>query len=347
MNSFALLTILQRAGKVLLLFWVWAGTCMAQDMLRVAESQMAAGLASDARVIVEDILASGAEPSLREKALFYQAALTGRGDSAFRRLEMLAGRVEPFSRNVASEALERLGDFAYFRGDYLGAGKYWIQAEKSGKEVETRQRLLVKKARADLRLANHTEALAALGKALELGESPQTGMIRFWRGIAFQAVNDTKGAAADYMAVYNRPVDPYQYAALYYLTAIYGQGSSRTAIDWRKRWNQTARQTIFEAGEIRKAQVKNPAVYKEKTQSLNVKRSSFSIQLGAFSTTGRARELADRVHRLGLDPVVLPRSVDNLYRVQIQGLVDRKEVDRVASVLRKNRIECQIISPGG
>jgi hypothetical protein len=62
-------------------------------------------------------------------------------------------------------------------------------------------------------------------------------MIRFWRGIAFQAVNDTKGAAADYMAVYNRPVDPYQYAALYYLTAIYGQGSSRTAIDWRKRWN--------------------------------------------------------------------------------------------------------------
>jgi cell division septation protein DedD len=78
-----------------------------------------------------------------------------------------------------------------------------------------------------------------------------------------------------------------------------------------------------------------------------VKRSSFSIQLGAFSTTGRARELADRVHRLGLDPVVLPRSVDNLYRVQIQGLADRKEVDRVASVLRKNRIEYQIISPGG
>jgi tetratricopeptide (TPR) repeat protein len=344
MNSFALLTIFQRAGKVFLLFWVWAGTCMAQDMLRVAESQMAAGLASDARIIVEDILASGAEPSLREKALLYQAALTGRGDSAFRRLEMLAGSV---GRNVAFEAFERLGDFAYFRGDYLEAGKYWIQAEKNGKEVETRQRLLVKKARADLRLAKHAEALAALGKALELGESPQTGMIRFWRGIAFQAVNDTKGAAADYMAVYNRPGDPYQYAVLYYLTAIYGQGSSRTAVDWRKRWNQTARQTIFEAGEIRKAQVKNPAGYKEKTQSLNVKKTSFSIQLGAFSTTGRARELADRVHRLGLDPVVLPRSAGNLYRVQIQGLADRKEVDRVVSVLRKNRVEYQIISPGG
>ncbi|HUU29614.1 MAG TPA: SPOR domain-containing protein [archaeon] len=330
MKRSGLAAIVSKTIAAMLFIAVRALPVCGQDMLEVVKTQMALGLTSDARVLVESALESAAPGGTGEKALFYQAVLTAGGDSAFQRLQKVAGSGQLEGWAVTGDALERLGDLAFAKSGYPDAVKYWQLAGQGEKDLETGQRLLVKTARAELRNNKPQAALSALRKALELGQSPQTGMIRYWRGVAKQAAGDQEGAVNEYMVTYNRAGDPYQFTALYRLAEIYGQGGSGTAGEWRKRWQDTSSKTVFD------------------TRILTPREGpSYSIQLGAFSTSERAKAFAEKAGKLGLEPVVLPAGADGLYRVRIQGLVSRKELDRVVSILKKNRLEYRIISPGG
>ena len=195
---------------------------------------------------------------------------------------------------------------------------------------QARQLLLVKIARAQLKRKRPREALAVLRRAQSLGETSRSGLITYWIGAASKAAGHREEAARNFTSTYTRAADPYQLAALYQLTGIYGGGSSNTAEAWRKRWNDSSSRSVFSRKFLPPPQG-----------------NYYSIQLGAFSTVQRAEAQAARARALGLRPVVLPAGADGLYRVRIVGLTSRREVKRITALLRKKRIAYHVISPGG
>lgn len=306
---------------------ICAVLAQAQGMLEVAEKQMAAGLGPDARALVEAALSSSVAGE-KDRALYLQAVLTARGDSA-------AGALEEFTKsslsdNLKAQGLERLGDLAYSQGKYQDAAAHWQRAYETGSGNRFRQRLLNKMSRASLRMSRPHGALSSLREAQQLGETSQAGIVHYWRGMAKQLTGDRDGAAREFMASYTRPTHRYSLSALYRLNEIYGQGESKNAGEWRNRWRESSQGTVFDT--------------KHLSFSLG---SGYVIQLGAFSTTVRARSLAQKARRLGLDAIVRSPAADGLYRVRIEGIPSRKEVDRIISVLKKNRIEYHIITSGG
>jgi len=311
-----------------LVFWlVFAGTVQAQGMLEVAEKQMAAGLGSDARTLVEAALTSSA-PGEKDLALYLRAVLTASGDSA-------AAALEGFTRSSLSDSLkaqglERLGDLAYSQGRYETAAAFWQQACDTGSGSQFRQRLLTKISRASLRMRRPHGALSSLRQAQQLGENPQKGMIHYWRGMAEQLSGDTDGAAGEFMASYTRPRHRYSLSSLYRLNEIYGQGESSNARQWQNRWRESSRGTVFDAKHL----PSSPA-------------GGYIIQLGAFSTDTRARSLAQKARSLGLDAIVRLSAADGLYRVRVEGIPSRKKLERIISVLKKNRMEYHLVAPGG
>jgi hypothetical protein len=303
----------------------------AQGLLEVAEKQMAAGLTPDARVLVESCL-SASRPAERDKALYYQAILTTGPDSALTLLVQVAGRGD---RDRATlDALERLGDLAYARGQYREAIERWLSAADRAPGPGDGRRCLVKIARARLRLKQPGEALTVLRQARTLGDGPEAGRVRFYTGVARQMAGDTNGAAEEFLAVYQGGAGPCQIAALARLTAIYGTGDSRTARQWRKRLAESAGGTVFDPG---------PA---PQSAARPAEKQTYGLQLGAFSDRKVADKLVRRVRSLGLAPLVLPPGRDRLIRVRIAGISTKAELDRVSALLRKHRISFRLLDPG-
>lgn len=302
-----------------------AGAARAQSLIEVAERQLAAGLTEDARTLVGQVLGSENEAD-REKAGYLAAVLETSGDSAKAGLEgFLKSSVSPERR---AQVLERLGDLAFAQGKYLEAEHSWQKAFRAESDPARSQGRLVKIARARLRLERPDSALAALGFALQLGESPATGPIRYWRGEVFRTRGDARNAAGEYSSSYTRPAQPYGLLALYQLQELYGGGTSSSAAQWRKLWSDSRRETIFGEQYFRSS----------------VPSAGFVIQLGAFSTEARARKLAGSLHGLGLEPVIRS-GADKLYRVRIESIPSRKEAESIISRLKAKHIECQLILP--
>ncbi len=306
---------------------ICAVLAQAQGMLEVAEKQMAAGLGSDARTLVEAALTYSVAGE-KDRALYLRAVLTARGDSAAEALEEFTK--SSLSDNLKAQGLERLGDLAYSQGKYTDATAHWQQAYETGSGNQFRQRMLSKMSRANLRMSRPHGALSSLRQARQLGETSQAGMVYYWCGMAKQLTGDRDGAAREFMASYKRPGHRYSLCSLYRLNEIYGQGESKNAGEWRNRWRESSQGTVFGT--------------KHLSSSLG---SGYIIQLGAFSTAERARLLAQKARRLGLDAIVRSPAADGLYRVRIEGIPSRKKMDRIISVLKKNRIEYHIIAPGG
>lgn len=306
---------------------VLAEPAQAQGMLEVAEKQMAAGLGTDARTLVEAALISSVSGE-KDRALYLRAVLTTGGDSA-------AGALEEFTKsslsdNLKAQGLERLGDLAYSQGKYQDAAACWQQAYETGSGNRFRQRLLTKMSRASLRMSRPHGALSSLRQARQLGESSQAGMVHYWCGMAKQLTGDHDSAAGEFMASYTLPGHRYSLSALYRLNEIYGEGESSNAGQWRNRWRESIRGTVFDT----KYLSSSPG-------------SGYNIQLGAFSTAARAHSLAQRARRLGLDTVVRSPAADGFYRVRIENISSPEELKRIISLLKKNRIEYHIIAPGG
>ena len=299
----------------------------AQGMLEVAEKQMSAGLGADARTLVKAALSSSV-PGEKDHALYLQAVLTARGDSAAEALEEFTK--SSLSDNLKAYGLERLGDLAYSQGKYQDAAAYWQSAYETGSGNQFRQHLLGKMSRASLRMSRPQGALSSLRQAQQLGETSQAGMVHYWRGMAEQLAGDRDGAAREFMASYARPNHRYSLSALYRLNEIYGQGESKNAREWQNRWRESSKGTVFDTKHLPSSMA-----------------GGYIIQLGAFSTAARAGSLAQEARRLGLDAIVRSSAADSLYRVRIEGIPSREEVDRIISLLKKNRIEYHIIAPGG
>ena len=306
---------------------ICAGVAQAQGMLEVAEKQMAAGLGADARTLVEAALASSSAGE-KDRALYLQAVLTAGGDSAAAALEEFTE--SSLSDSLKARSLERLGDLAHAQGKYSSAAACWQQACDTGSGRQFKQRLLTKLSRASLRMRRPHGALSSLRQAQQLGESTQRGMVHYWRGMAEQLSGDSDGAAGEFMASYTQPGHRYSLSTLYRLNEIYGQGESSNAGQWRDRWRKSSRGTVFDT--------------KHLPSSLG---SGYIIQLGAFSTDERARTLARKVRSLGLNAVVRFSAADSFYRVRIEAVPSRKELERIISVLKKNRMEYHLVAPGG
>ena len=306
----------------------WAQAAQSQGMLEVAEKQMAAGLAQDARTLVEAALSSSLAGD-KDRALYLRAILTASGDSA-------AAALEEFTRNSLSEALkarglERLGDHAYSQGKYQDAAAFWQQACETGPSNQLQApRLLTKISRASLRMSRPHGALSSLRLAQQPGETSADATVHYWSAMAKQLSGDSDGAAREFMACYTRPAHRFSLIALYRLNEIYGQGESSTARQWQNRWRESSRGTVFDTKHLPSAVT-----------------GGYIIQLGAFSTDSRARSLAGKVRGLGLDAVVRSGTADGLYRVRIEGIPSRKELDRTIAVLKKSRIEYHLVAPGG
>ena len=315
-------------ASLAILLWpalIPAGAARAQSLLDVAERQMAAGLTEDARTLVGQALLSSKEAD-REKAGYLAAVLEPEGDSAKAGLEnFLKSAVSP---GLRAQALERLGDLAFVQGKYFEAEHNWQKAFRAEPDPVNCQGRLIKLARARLQLERPDSALAVLGSALQLGESPAAGIIRYWRGEAFRSAGDPKNAAREYSSSYTRPGQPYGLLALYQLQELYGGGTSSSAAQWRKLWSDSRRETVFGEEYLRPAD--SPA--------------GFVIQLGAFSTEARARKLAGTLRGLGPEPVVRA-GADKLYRVRIEGIPSRKEAESIISRLKARHIEYQLIVP--
>ena len=316
------------AASLAILLWpaiIPAGAARAQSLLDVAERQMAAGLTEDARTMVGQVLVS-AKKADREKAGYLAAVLDSAGDSAKAGLEnFLKSAVSP---GLRAQTLERLGDLAFLQGKYLEAEHSWQKAFRAESDPVKSQDRLIKSARARLQLERPDSALAALGSALQLGESPVTGIICYWRGEAFRSAGDSKNAAGEYSNTYTRPGQSFGLLALYQLQELYGGGTSSSAAQWRKLWSDSRRETVFEEKYFRPA----------------VSPAGFVIQLGAFSTEASARKLAGTLSGPGLEPVVRS-GPDKLYRVRIEGIPSRKEAESIISRLKARHIEYQLIVP--
>ena len=318
---------------MILAFWGSAAPRLAaQDMLDVAAGQMATGQTADARVLVGSAVESATSPKQRNRALLYQAYLETDEDSASTRLELVtelaAGQAEAIS------ARERLGDLAFSRGDYRQALTTWLKAADTAESLEYRQNLLVKAARARLRMNNPQQAIKILERALALGRSSEYGTLHYYSGVALQASGDRNKAAEQYLAAYRFAGNPYQLAALSRLVEFYGRGKSAHARQWRSRLIESAASTVFDPAEVSSA-----------AGGLAGLPGTYSIQLGAFSSLSRARAQAENLKHQGFDPVVLPAGSDGLYRVRILGLASRVEADKVVKKLKKNGFSYQLISP--
>ena len=306
---------------------ICAGVAQAQGMLEVAEKQMAAGLGPDARTLVEAALTSSVAGE-KDRALYLRAVLTASGDSAAAALEEFTK--SSLSDTLKARGLERLGDLAYSQGKYGAAAACWQQACKTGFGSQFRQRLLTKISRASLRMRRPHGALSSRRPARQLGETSQKGMIHYWRGMANQLTGDSDGAAGEFMASYTQPGHRYSLSTLYRLNEIYGQGESNNARQWQNRWIESSRGTVFDTKHL-------PSFLG----------SGYIIQLGAFSTDARAHALARRIRSLGLDAIVRSSAADSLYRVRIEAIPSRKELEKIISVLKKNRMEYHLVAPGG
>ncbi len=315
----------------------------AQDLLRLAEGQLAIGLAVDARLLVERALETEQDPPSRQRALYYQALLTFDADSARDRLARVASSGGAAGWGEAAAALERLGDLYFSRAAYGEAAGRWLLAAESCRAAADCQRLLVKTARAQLRAGLRQDALSSLRRAAELGESPSLGMVHYWRAVAREAVGDLEGAGRDYLVAYQRPGDPCQLAALHRLAAIWGRGDSRNAIEWRERWSKTRPGTVFAGVELPTEKAR-PATGAAGRPSAAVEGFP-ALQLGAFSRRASAEKLQRRAKQLGLTAEILPPGPDGLLRVQIRNIKSQKQLDQVAAVLNQHRIEYRRISP--
>ncbi|MFH1069939.1 MAG: SPOR domain-containing protein [Candidatus Glassbacteria bacterium] len=299
-----------------------------QQMVEVAERQAGAGLTEDARTIIEGALATLA-PASRDRALFLQAALTALGDSAAPRLERC--EAASGSASLKNKTRERLGDLAYTAGRYDDALAWWRKALVAVENPAESQRLSVKVARAEIRSSRFGGAVSALNEArAPAGTAP--GLVSFYSGLALEKSGKTNEAARAFTSAYTQAGSPYAVAALYYLDRLYGAGGSRNAADWRDRWAASSRGTIFESAASKPEAVTS---------------AGWTIQLGAFSSSDRARSLAARLSRLGLSPKVLPPGRDGLYRVRIEGIGTKEELNKIVAVLKKNRIDYNLTAPGG
>ncbi len=322
----------------------------AQDMLEVARTQMAAGMTVDARVIVESSLNVGAD---RERAQFYRAILTAPADSALGRLLELAG--QGGKGVVTQEALERLGDLAYMRGQYSEAAARYQSAADRAADPEASRRAMTKRARAELHQGQAKSAARTLRQAAALGEETNRGMLRFSLGCAKEQDGDTNGAAEDYLALYLDSHSPYQLAALTRLTRIYGSGTSERAAQWRTRQSEACDGTVFDPAWVRPetsgsaksgAQpTKTEAVQPAQTPASGS--GGWSLQLGAFSGAARANTLAEEIRRrTGLSPVVMQVTGSRLYRVRLTGFASKADLQAAEATLKKQRIKYQVIEPG-
>jgi tetratricopeptide (TPR) repeat protein len=306
---------------------ICAGVAQAQGMLEVAEKQMAAGLGPDARTLVEAALVSSPVGE-KDRALYLRAVLTASGDSAAAALEEFTK--SSLSDTLKAQGLERLGDLAYSQGKYGAAAACWQQACETGSGSQLQQRLLTKISRASLRMRRPHGALSSLRQAQQLGEPSQQGMVHYWRGMAERLSGDSDGAAGEFMASYTQPGHRYSLSTLYRLNEIYGQGESKNARQWRDRWRESSKGTVFDTKHLPSSMA-----------------GGYIIQLGAFSTDARARSLAREVRSLGLDAIVRFSAADSLYRVRIEAIPSRKELEKIISVLKKNRMEYHLVAPGG
>jgi tetratricopeptide (TPR) repeat protein len=315
-------------GLPVLLILAAALPAAGQQMVEVAERQAVAGLTEDARTIIEGALATLA-PASRDRALFLQAALTPAGDSAAARLKTYEAASS--SAQLKNKTRERLGDLAYAVGRYDNALAWWRKALAAVETPAESQRLTVKAARAEIRSSRFGGAVSALNE-VRSPTGTASGMIGFYSGLALEKSGKTKEAGRAFTSAYTAAGSPYAVAALYYLDHIYGTGDSRSATDWRDRWAASSRGTIFDSSRLKPKAVST---------------AGWTIQLGAFSSSDRASSLAARVNRLGLSSKVLPPARDGLYRVRIEGIETKEELNRIVALLKKNRIEYHLSAPGG
>ncbi|MCE5272211.1 SPOR domain-containing protein [bacterium] len=323
----------------------------AQDMLTVARTQMAAGMTADARVIVESSLNSSADP---ERARLYRALLTAPADSALGRLLELASQGGKSA--ATQEALERLGDLAYMRGQYSEAATRYQSAADRAADPEASRRAMAKRARAELHLGQAKSAARTLRQAAALGEEANRGMLRFSLGCAKEQDGDTNGAAEDYLALYLDSQSPYQLAALTRLTRIYGGGTSERAGQWRTRQAEACDGTVFDPAWVRpesavSAKSGAHSAKPEPAASAQAPASSasggWSLQLGAFSGAARANTMAEEIRRrTGLSPVVVQVAGSRLYRVRLTGFGSKADCRSSEATLKKQRIKYEVIEPG-
>jgi tetratricopeptide (TPR) repeat protein len=300
------------------------GVATAQQPLDVARYRMQIGRTGDARKIVAGELASGSE-----LARLMNAVLTAPADSAAVLLEKFA-RESGRGQNTG-QAAERMGDLLFSAERWGNAVEWWDFALKNISGKTDYQRLRIKTARAELKRGRTKQALSRLESALADGESSLTGEVKFWQGAALESQGKTRNAAEAYLTAYTATDNRLSLAALHRLHNFYGSSGGSNAQDWRTRWQNASAGTVFESRYLPAATAAS---------------SGWTVQLGAFSSSARATDHATRIRRLGLNPVIGQPRGDKLYRVRIESIPSQKELKRVTTLLKKNKLDYHVIKPG-